>query len=612
MSKLKENILYERLSAEDDRDGDSNSIISQRNLLEDYAERHGFTPYIHLTDDGYSGTDWSRPGWVELVNKIESGKVASVLVKDSSRIGRDFLRVGLFRELLRDKNVRLICVTDGFDSANGDDDFSPFRDLMAEWYARDISKKMSSSLRIKGRKGIPLSSRPPYGYIRDPQDKTRWLVDEPAAAIVRRIYNLTVDGKPPFEICRILHAEKVERPSYYLTKNGYGNYAGALEAENPYAWCEDNVKTILRREEYLGHVVNFRVKKASFKSKKQIFLPKEEWAIFENVHEPIVTKEVWDLVQELRKTKRRPDKFGEVSPLTGLIRCESCGSKMYHHRSKKGSHDYYECSNYSLSRQRFASDHCTPHSVPTKAIREILLDAIKRTAGFVQHHEKEFIQMVRENYSIKKGQTTKTHRSKIIKNERRIVELDKLFTAMYEDKVSGAISPERFAGMSAGYEKEQAALREENKSLQAEVDAFNEDNERADKFISLVQKYTRFEELTPSLINEFIDTIIIHEAEWSEATETNRRMGTRSQHIEVHLKYIGSFIVPDTRTAEEIEAERIAEEKAEARRKKQREYMRRKNAEKRAAESAKLNPTPPKTAKGKTQIPKAKTKKEPA
>lgn len=574
------NILYERLSAEDDRDGDSNSIISQRNLLEDYAERNGFLPYLHLSDDGFSGTGWQRPGWQELMSRIEAGEVACVLVKDSSRIGRDFLRVGLFREMCREKNVRLIAVTDNYDSINGEDDFAPFRDLMAEWYARDISKKMSSALQIKGRKGVPLSSRPPYGYIRDPQDLTHWLVDEPAAAVVRRIYNLTVDGKSPFDICTILHDEKVERPSYYLTKNDYVYYAGALEAKNPYAWVEDNVKTILRREEYLGHVVNFRVKKPSFKSKRQIKLPKEEWAIFENVHEPIVPKDTWELVQQLRKTKRRHDKYDEVSPLTGLVFCETCGSKLYHHRSKKGGHDYYECSNYSLSRLRFDSEHCTPHSVPTKAIREILLDTIRKTAGFVQQNEKEFIKLVRENHSIKKGQTTKTHTNKISKNERRIIELDKIFTNLYEDKVSGAISAERFAQMSAGFEKEQAVLREENKILQAEVDAFNEDNERADKFVDLVQRYTRFEELTASMTNELIEKIIIHESVWSEATEANRRLGTRRQQIDVYLKYIGNFNLPDLRTAKEIQADIIAEEKAEARRKRQREYARRKAAEK--------------------------------
>jgi len=592
MNNAKITILYERLSLEDDRDGDSNSIINQRALLEEYAERNGFTPYVHVSDDGYSGTNWKRPGWIELMAKIESGEVANLLVKDSSRIGRDHLRVGLFRELLAEKSIRLIAVNDGLDSAKGEDDFTPFRDIMAEWYSRDCSRKMRSSLQTKGRKGIPLSSRPPYGYIRSPHDKNTWIVDSPAADIVRRIYNLTVEGKPPFEICRILHDEQVERPSYYLTKNGYANYARALEAKDPYAWVEDNVKTILSREEYLGHVVNFRVKKASFKSKKQEFLPKEDWHIFENVHEPIVAIETWELVQQLRQTKRRKDKFGEVSPLTGLVRCASCGGKMYHHRSKKGGHDYYECANYSLSRQRFDSDHCSPHSVPTKAIRALLLEVIQKTAGYVREYEDDFIKMIRDNSFLLQGETHKTHATKITKNERRIAELDKRFTSLYEDKENGVITVERFKQMSDGYEQEQLKLREENAALQAEVDTFNEDSQRADNFVSLVRKYTRFEELTTPMINEFIEKIIIHESVWSEATEENRRKGTRTQQIDIHLKYIGRFETPESRSAEQIDAERIAEEKLEERRKRQREYARRKAAEKRAAEVVPAVPKP--------------------
>jgi len=279
---------------------------------------------------------------------------------------------------------------------------------------------------------------------------------------------------------------------------------GRWRLKDPFAWVEDNVKHILAREEYLGHVVNFRVKKVSFKSKKQEFLPKEHWRIFENVHEPIVEKETWELVQQLRKTKRRRDSFGEVNPLTGLMVCAGCGSKMYHHRSKNGKHDYYECSNYALSRQRFDTEPCSPHSVPTHAVREIILEAIRKTTAFVREHEDEFVKMIRDNSSCKQGETLKTHGSKITKNERRIAELDKMFYSLYEDKVTGAITPERFAQMSFGFEREQSALKEENTNLKAEVAAFNEDNQRADNFVSLVWRYTRFEKLTTPIINEFV------------------------------------------------------------------------------------------------------------
>ncbi|MCL1882195.1 MAG: DUF4368 domain-containing protein [Defluviitaleaceae bacterium] len=587
MNNQKITILYERLSVEDDRDTESNSILNQRILLEEYAEKNGFTPYVHISDDGYRGSDWSRPGWQELLAKIETGNVANMLVKDSSRLGRDHLRVGLFREMLHDRKIRLIAVNDGFDSANGEDDFTPFRDIMAEWYSRDFSRKMRSTLQTKGRKGLPLSNRPPYGYFKDPNDNTRWLVDEYAAEVIRRIYALTIAGKTMYEICKILHDEKVERPAYYLTKKGYVTYAGALEAENPYAWMESSIKTILSREEYLGHVVNFRVRKPSFKSKKQEFLPKEEWAIFENVHTPIVEKETWELVQQLRKTKRRIDKFGEVSPLTGLVFCAACGSKMYHHRSMKGNHDYYECSNFSNSRRRFAKDPCTPHSVSSKALRGLILETIKSTVTFAKEQENEFIKLLQENSQHTQKETLKVHTRKIAKNERRIAELDKMISSLYEDKVNAVITAERFTQMSAGFEKEQSTLREETTTLQVELDSFQEGEQKVDNFVSLVRKYTRFEELTTPMINEFIDKLVVHEAEWNEATPENRRLGTRTQQIEIHLKYIGKFDIPDKRTPEEIEADRIAEEKAEERRKKYREYARRSKAKKKQAEAEK-------------------------
>ena len=574
-------ILYERLSVEDDREAESNSILYQRELLEDYAERNGFKPYVHISDDGFTGTRWQRQGWQELMSRLEAGDVANVLVKDSTRIGRDYLRVGLFRELLFEKNVRLICVNDGYDSIHGEDEFAGFRDIIAEMYARDTSKKIKSSFNTKAHKGIPLSGKPPYGYKKDPADITKWIVDEYAANIVRRMFRLVIAGKSPLQICAILHDEQIEIPSYYLTKNGFVHYSVGLEAKNPYAWSERTVCRILGKEEYLGHVVNFRSSKPNFKSKRQIFHPKDEWLIFENVHEPIVTQEEWDLVQKLTKTKRRQDKHGDINPLTGLVFCAECCAKMYHsqRRDSKKSSDSYECSTYNLGQKKFDKDSCTTHFIATDSLLEILLDVIRKTAGFVQKDEGEFIRIVRENANLKQGETLKTHTRTIDKNERRIAELDKLFNSIYEDKVRGVITEERFASMSSNYEREESALKEENAALQAEIDAFSEDNQRADNFISLVRRYTRFEELTTPMINEFIDKVIVHEAEWSEATATQRRKGTRRQQVDVYLKYIGTFDVPDTRSPEEIEAQRIAEEKLEKRRTYNREYQRRKRAE---------------------------------
>jgi len=584
MNEQKITILYERLSVEDDRNSESNSIANQRELLSEYAERNDFVPYVHISDDGYSGTNWDRPGWQELIARIDSGEVSNLLVKDSSRLGRDHLRVGLFREMLHDNDIRLIAVNDGFDSANGEDDFTPFRDIMAEWYARDASRKVRSTLHAKGHKGIPLSSRPPYGYIKDPNDNTHWLIDEFAAEVVRRIFDFTIAGITTYEICQILHDEKTERPSYYLTKNGYSVYNGVLEMEDPYAWLPEIVRNILHREEYLGHVVNFRCRKPSFKSKKMEYLPKEEWVIFENVHEPIIEQETWDLAQRLCKTARRLDKYGYVSPLTGLLFCATCNSKMHHHRSKKNKHDGYECAAYANNRNQFAKDVCSPHCVSTKALREIILETIRKTASFVQEQEEEFVAIMRNNSTLVQKNTIKTHTHRIAMNERRIETLEKMHPSLYEDRVNGIITAERFSQMSAGFEQEQSELIKQNEAMRLEIEVFNEDNQRADNFVSLAQRYTRFEELTTPMINEFVDKIVVHSPVWSEATETNCRLGTRTQQIDVYLKYIGRFEIPDKRTPEEIEAERIAEEKLEAIRKKQRDYMRMKRARRLAEE----------------------------
>jgi hypothetical protein len=337
---------------------------------------------------------------------------------------------------------------------------------------------------------------------------------------------------------------------------------------------------MLERPEYVGHTVNFRTAKPSYKSKRQVKLPKEEWLIFENTLPAIVDQETFDLVQKIRQTARRTDTTGEANPLTGLLFCADCGKRLYNHRTRI---DHYTCSGYSQGKQNFKETHCGPHYVTTAALREILLSVIRRTAGYVREHEADFVEQVRQMSALHQGETVKTHTRQIAKNEKRIAELDKMFRSLYEDKVNGILTTERFAQMTAGYEQEQAELRTKNAALQAELDTYCEDSAKADSFIKLVQKYTRFEELTTGMINEFVDKIIVHESVWSEQTETERRKGTRSQRIDVYLKYVGKFDVPDTRPPEEIEAERIAEERLEKQRALKRDYERRKRAKKRAA-----------------------------
>lgn len=574
-------ILYSRLSVEDERDKESNSITTQRSILENYAKQHNLLPYVHIVDDGFSGASWARPGWQELMAKLEEGCVQAVVVKNLDRMGRDHLRVGLFMEMFREKGIRLVAVNDNIDTDKGEDDFLPFRAIMAEWYARDNSRKVKSALQSKGRSGKPISTKPPYGFKKDPNDKNKWLVDAEAAAVVLRIFNLSVEGYGPFEICRMLHEEKVERPSYYQAKHGYVNYGGALDTKDPYLWGSHTVTFILERPEYAGHVVNFRTVKPSFKSKKQIPVPQEDWVIYKNTHEAIVPQETWDLVQKLRKTIRRRDTVGVANPLTGLLFCATCGRRLYNHRKQR---DHYTCSGYTSGRQKFQETHCSPHYVTSAAIREILLDVISQTANYIQSHEEEFIEQIRQSSSLAQGQTSKSHQRQIAKNQRRITELDKLFRSLYEDKVGGAITAERFAMMSEGYEQEQLELKTQITSLQSELDTLDADNAKADNFIALVQRYTRFEELTTPMLNEMMDRVVVHESVWSEQTTTERRKGTRSQQIDVYLKYIGNFIAPDMRSPEEIEAERIAEEKRARKLQQKRDSARR--AAKRKKEAA--------------------------
>jgi DNA invertase Pin-like site-specific DNA recombinase len=597
MQKL--TILYARLSKDDMLTGDSNSIVNQKAMLERYATENGLIPYLTLQDDGFSGTNFDRPGWQELIQRIENGEVSTLCCKDGTRLGRNYLQMGLYREMFREKGVRLVCLNDGTDTALGEDDFTPFREIMAEWYARDTSKKIKSVLSAKGRDGKPLANVPPYGFIKDPEDKNRWLIDSEAAAVVRRIYQMTIDGHGPYEIAHILHDEGIERPSYYQTKKGIGNHQSDCDLDNPCGWRGNTVAVMISHPEYAGHTANFKTVKPSFKSKKSKKVAQENWQIFENTHPAIVDQSTWDLAQKLRETVRRTDTTGEANPLTGLLFCGECGARMYNKRCAnrtmrtnylsgnsylRTAADSYSCSAHSLARQTY-KEVCSEHYISTAAVREIILDVLRRTSGYVREHEVEFAERIRESSALQQGETVKSHKKAIAKNERRVAELDKLFWNVYEDKVKGVLSEERFAQMSAKYEQEQAETKAQLETLQSELDDYNANVESADKFIELVRRFTSFEELTTAMINELVERIDVHEGEWSEADPVTGYKGTRSQQVDVYLKYIGKFDTPNIRTAEELEAERIAEEKLIKKRECNRRYMRRKYAEVRASKA---------------------------
>ncbi|MCL1820401.1 MAG: recombinase family protein [Oscillospiraceae bacterium] len=539
-----------------------------------------------------------------MVSRIENGEVSTLILKDSSRMARNYLQAGLYRQMFQEKGVRLICINDGTDTALKEDDFLPFREIMAEWHARDTSRKIKSVITAKGKSGKPTSNIAIYGFIKDPDDKNRWLIDEPAAAVVRRIFQMTMDGIGPYEIARTLTEEKVERPSYYLGSRGRGKHKNSYDGEHPYTWWCSTITHILSMPEYCGHTVNFRTRRENFKSKKATQIPAEEWLIFENAHDAIISQEVFDTVQKLRGTPRRIDRFGDANPLTGLLWCKDCGAKMYNHRKTKPTlhkngngktyeerpQDIYQCSAWKLNKTKFAAK-CSAHHIQTKAVREIILEVLRKTAGYVRDHEDEFVELVRASSAVKQGETAKSYKKQIAKNEKRVAELSKVFRSLYEDKALCKLSEERFEEMTAGYEQEEADLKAQTDRLQSELDAFNSDSVRADKFIELVRRYTRFEELTNAMINEFIERVEIHEGVWSESG--GQYKGTRRQDVDVYLKYVGKFIAPDMRSQEEIEAERIAEEKAERERTRRRENARKRTEEKREAEAV---PAPPKPA----------------
>jgi len=590
MNKQKITILYERLSRDDELQGPSNSILNQKQMLEEYAKQNGLVPYVHIDDDGYSGTNWNRPGWQKLIAMVEADEVACICMKDSSRMGRDYLRMGLYREMFHEKNVRLIAINDNVDTQKGEDDFTPFREIMAEWYARDTSKKIKSVFAAKGKSGKPTASTPPYGYMKDPNDKYKWIVDEQAAVVVRRIFQMTMDGMGVHTICGILCREKIDRPSYYLGVRGRGRHKNDYSEEHRYAWGSATIGSILRKMEYTGCLVNLKSESANFKSKKKVDKPKEEWLIFPNSHEVIIDQETFDTVQKLRETPRRIDTLGEANPLTGLLWCADCGEKLYNHRkskTEKPTHkkltDVYCCKTFKLSNSKFATE-CTPHHISTENVRAIILDVLKATSGYVQNHEQAFLEKLKENSAIKQSETAKASKRQIVKNEKRVGELNRIFQSLYEDKALGKITDERFSEMTANYETEQEEIKAKNEKLQVELEQFQTQQQGTENFLTLIRKYTQFEELTNAMLNELIDKIIVYEGEWSEGrnAENGRPMGSRSQQVDVYLKYIGKFDVPDMRTAEEIAAEQIAEEKLEEKRaysrRKTREHLARKKA----------------------------------
>ena len=542
--------LYERLSRDDELEGESNSIVNQKKILEEYASKNNLTNIIHFTDDGISGTQFDRPGFMEMMNGVNTGNIGCIIVKDMSRLGRDYLKVGQCMEILRQKGVRLIAINDNVDSFYREDDFTPFRNIMNEWYARDTSRKIQSTFRSKGESGKHTASTPPYGYIKDEKDKDKWVVDEKAAEIVRRIFNLTMDGAGPYKIAKILEADKIDIPAYHQQKMGYGLHQ-SKNFEYPYRWCSSTIASILKKKEYLGHTVNFKTRK-HFKDKKSKYVSEDKWLIFENTHEAIIDQETFDNVQRIRgNVKRYPDGWGEYHPLTGLMYCADCGSKMYVHRTNNYKNiPYYVCSNY----KKVPCGTLCPsaHRIKAEVVLNLIQETLKDIKNYLDEDNEAFTRSIQNEMEEKEKVEIEKKKIRLTESQNRLQELERLMCRIYEDMILNKIPNNRYEILNNQYETEQLTLSKEIKDLEIAISRYEKETDRARKFISLISRYENFDELTTTMINEFIEKIIIHERD-------RKGSQTSKQKIEIYFNFIGNYEVPKEELSEE-ERSKLEEE----------------------------------------------------
>ena len=542
--------LYERLSRDDELEGESNSIVNQKKILEEYASKNNLTNIIHFTDDGISGTQFDRPGFMEMMNGVNAGNIGCIIVKDMSRLGRDYLKVGQCMEILRQKGVRLIAINDNVDSFYREDDFTPFRNIMNEWYARDTSRKIQSTFRSKGESGKHTASTPPYGYIKDEKDKDKWVVDEKAAEIVRRIFNLTMDGAGPYKIAKILEADKIDIPAYHQKKLGYGLHQ-SKNFEYPYRWCSSTIASILKKKEYLGHTVNFKTRK-HFKDKKSKYVSEDNWLIFENTHEAIIDQETFDNVQRIRgNVKRYPDGWGEYHPLTGLMYCADCGSKMYVHRTNNYKNiPYYVCSNY----KKVPCGTLCPsaHRIKAEVVLNLIQETLKDIKNYLDEDNEAFIHSIQNEMEEKEKAHIEKKKIRLTESQNRLQELERLMCRIYEDMILNKIPNNRYEILNNQYETEQLTLSKEIKDLELVISRYEKETDKARKFISLISRYENFDNLTNTMINEFVKKIIIHERD-------RKGSQTSKQKIEIYFNFIGNYEVPKEELSEE-ERSKLEEE----------------------------------------------------
>ena len=552
--------LYERLSRDDfgkddDQQRESNSISNQKAMLEEFAARQGFTNIVHFTDDGISGTCFDRPGFLAMMKEVEAGNVEYLCIKDMSRMGRDYLKVGQIMEILRQRGVRLIAINDGVDSARGDDDFTPFRNIMNEYYARDTSRKIRSTFQSKGKSGKHLTGTVIYGYLWN-EARDQWLVDPEAADVVKRIFAMTIDGYGPYQIASKLKEEKMLIPSAYLAQHGEGVNKNKT-FKDVYGWGSSTICNILEKREYLGHTINFKTRK-HFKDKKSHYVPEDEWTIFENTHEPIIDQQTFDLVQKIRGNVRRyPDGWGEAAPLTGLLYCADCGGKMYVHRTNNGKRiSQYTCSQYS--KVPVGKLCTTQHRINEDVVLSLVSEMLKAIAEYAKHDRAEFVRVVQEAQSSQQTAEVRKQRTRLATAKQRVSELEVLLCKIYEDNILGKLSDSRYATLDAQYEKEQSELTAEISVLEKAVKSYEKHEKDADRFIALIDKYENFDKLTIAMLNEFIEKILVHERDRKGSIQT-------TQEVEIYFNFVGRFVPPAfgevELTPEELEEIRKREER---------------------------------------------------
>ena len=547
--------LYERLSRDDELQGESNSISNQKQMLEDFARRNGLPNPTHFTDDGISGTRFDRPGFLAMMEEVEAGRVEAIVIKDMSRLGRDYLKVGQVMEVLRQRGVRLIAINDGVDSLKGDDDFTPFRNIMNEFYARDTSRKIRSVFKSKGMSGKHLTGTVIYGYLWD-EKREHWLVDEEAAEVVRRIFSLTLEGYGPYQIACKLSADRIEIPVVHLARFNEG-VNRSKPVKDPYGWGSSTIVNILKKREYLGHTINFKTRK-HFKDKKSHYVSEDEWTIFENTHEAIIDQQTFDLVQKIRSNVRRyPNGWGEAAPLTGLLYCADCGGKMYVHRTNNGKRvSQYTCSNYTKVP---CGTLCpTQHRINESAVLTLVSDTLRAIAEYSRNDRTEFIHTVQETQVAQQSADISKKRRRLAAAQKRAGELEKLICKIYEDNALGKLPDTRYKALDAQYAKEQDTLEIEIAELEKAVTGYEQSQKSAEKFIALIDKYENFDTLTNTMLNEFVEKILVHERSRKGSQDT-------TQEIEIYFNFLGRYIPPSLQpvplTTEEQEELRKKEER---------------------------------------------------